>query len=278
MAPPHEEVRLNPSQIAGIRAIILDMDGVLWRGSENIGDLPALFQEITMRRWKFILATNNATRSIAQYVEIFNGLGITIESRHVINSGQAAAHYLKKCYPQGGPLYIIGEEGLISTMVDAGFYQSEEHPLGVLAGLNRQLTYDMLRKACLLIRSGVPFYGTNPDATYPSPEGLIPGAGTVIGAIEIASDVKAHLMGKPSPEMYQLALERLATSPGETLVVGDRLDTDIAGGQVLGCLTGLVLSGVSTLEEVSHWTPPPDLIADDLTSLLEITRIASSDR
>ncbi len=271
MATIHHEMRLTTSQIAAIRAIILDMDGVLWRGSETIGDLPAIFSKMKQRNWKVILATNNATRSIAQYIEKFDNLGVSLETWQVINSGQAAAHYLKQHYPQGGPLYIIGEEGLISTMAEAGFYHSEDHPLGVLAGLNRQLTYEMLRKACLLIRSGVPFYGTNPDATFPSPEGLIPGAGTVIGAIEIASGIKAHLMGKPSPEMYRVALERLNALPSEILVIGDRLDTDIAGGQLLGCLTGMVLSGVSTLEDAHQWTPPPDIIAEDLTCLLDMT-------
>ncbi len=267
-----QEIRLTPAQIAAIRAIILDMDGVLWRGTELIGDLPGLFEEMKRRGWKVLLATNNATRSIAQYVERFKELGITLENWQVINSGQAAAHYLKNCYPQGGPLYIVGEQGLVATLEEAGFYHSEDHPLAVLAGLNRQLTYEMLRKSCLLIRSGVPFYGTNPDATFPSPEGLIPGAGTVIGAIEIASGVKAHLMGKPSPEMYRVALERLGTSPAETLVVGDRLDTDIIGGQVLGCRTGMVLTGVGTLEEAHQMAKPPDLIAEDLTGLLELTR------
>ena len=267
-----EEIHLSISQLDAIQAIILDMDGVLWRGSETIGDLPALFQEMKRRGWKVMLATNNATRSISQYVDKFNDLGVPIESWQVINSGQAAAHYLKQLYPKGGPLYIVGEQGLINTMAEAGFFQSEDHPLGVLAGLNRQLTYEMLKKACLLIRSGLPFYGTNPDATFPTPEGLIPGAGTVIGAIEIASGVQAHLMGKPSPEMYRIAIERLETEPSRTLVVGDRLDTDIAGGQVLGCLTGLVLTGVSTFEEAHRQTNPPDIIAEDLTSLLELTR------
>jgi 4-nitrophenyl phosphatase len=119
----------------------------------------------------------------------------------------------------------------------------------------------------------VPFYGTNPDATYPTPEGLAPGAGTIIGAIEIASGVKAHLMGKPSPDMYRIAIERLGTSPTETLVIGDRLDTDITGGQAAGCLTGLVLTGVSTLADALNFTPRPDLIAEDLTNLLELTRV-----
>lgn len=271
MIPSREYIRLTPQEVSSIRAVILDMDGVLWRGSENIGDLPALFGEMHDRGWKVVLATNNATRSVSQYIDKFNQIGIPLESWQVINSGLAAAYYLKKHYPEGGPLYIVGEEGLISTLAEAGFYQSDNHPLGVLAGLNRQLTYEMLRKACLLIRAGVPFYGTNPDATFPSPEGLIPGAGTVIGAIEIASGVKPLLMGKPSPEMYRVALERLETGPAETLVIGDRLDTDIIGGQVLGCRTGLVLTGVSTLEEALGSTTPPDIIAEDLTSLLSMT-------
>jgi 4-nitrophenyl phosphatase len=273
MNTSQEEIRLSISQIAAIQAIILDMDGVVWRGGESIGDLPALFQEMKRRGWKVMLATNNATRSNSQLIERFVRLGVSLESWQVINSGQAAASYLKKRYPQGGPLYIVGEEGLISTMADAGFFHSEDHPLAVLAGLNRQLTYEMLKQACLFIRSGLPFYGTNPDPTFPSPEGQIPGAGTVIGAIEIAAGVKAHLMGKPSPEMYRVALERLDVEASRTLVVGDRLDTDIEGGQAMGCLTGLVLTGVSTLEEAHQRVPPPDIIAADLTSLLELTCI-----
>jgi len=273
MASIHREIRLTGSQIAAIRAIILDMDGVLWRGVEVLGDLPGLFQEMNRRGWKVMLATNNATRSNAQTFEKFASLGVTLQSWQVINSGQAAAHYLKQCYPEGGPLYIVGEEGLISTMAEAGFYPSEDHPLAVLAGLDRKLTYDKLKIACLLIRSGLPYYGTNPDTTFPTPEGLVPGAGTVIGAIEIASGVKAHLMGKPFPEMYRIALERLKTTPSETLVVGDRLDTDITGGQELGCLTGLVLSGVSTLEDAHCFDHLPDVIAEDLTGLLDLTQV-----
>jgi 4-nitrophenyl phosphatase len=273
MANNHREIRLTGSQIAAIRAIILDMDGVLWRGTEILGDLPALFQEMKQRGWEVVLATNNATRSNAQLIEKFASLGVILDSLQVINSGQAAAHYLKQLYPQGGPLYIVGEEGLINTMAEAGFYPSEDHPLAVLAGLDRELTYDKLRRACLLIRSGLPYFGTNPDTTFPSPEGLVPGAGTVIGAIEIASGVKAHFMGKPFPEMYRMALEQLKTATSETLVVGDRLDTDIAGGQELGCLTGLVLSGVSTLEDAHRFNHLPDVIAEDLTGLLELTQV-----
>jgi 4-nitrophenyl phosphatase len=139
----------------------------------------------------------------------------------------------------------------------------------VVVGIDRQLSYEKLCRATLLIRSGVPFIGANPDRTFPTPEGLIPGAGAILAAIETATSVKPLIMGKPSPAMYQLALERLGTSPAETLVVGDRLETDIAGAQVIGCRTALVLSGVTSEADAYAWQPPPDFIARNLASLVE---------
>ena len=120
-----------------------------------------------------------------------------------------------------------------------------------------------------LIRSGLEFIGTNPDRTYPTPGGLIPGAGAILAAVEAATDICPTIMGKPSPEMYRVAMERLETRPEETLVVGDRLETDIAGGQQLGCKTGLVLSGVTSLQAAHSWIPAPDWIEQDLTALLD---------
>ncbi len=134
--------------------------------------------------------------------------------------------------------------------------------------MDRGINFDKMKRATLLIRSGVPFYATNPDRTYPTPAGLIPGAGALIGALEIATDVTPIIAGKPNPTLYEFALERLGTNPEETLVVGDRLETDILGGQKLGCLTALVLSGIATLREAEAYTPPVDFIFADLESLV----------
>jgi 4-nitrophenyl phosphatase len=136
--------------------------------------------------------------------------------------------------------------------------------------MDRSLTYAKLRRATLLIRAGVPFLGTNPDRTFPTPEGLVPGAGAILAALEAATYRQPLIMGKPQPEIYRAALLRMGVSPSETLVVGDRPDTDIAGGQALGCFTALLLSGVTSEDCARAWQPPPDLIAADLSSLLTL--------
>jgi 4-nitrophenyl phosphatase len=134
--------------------------------------------------------------------------------------------------------------------------------------MDRCLTYDQLARATLLIRSGLPFIGTNPDRSFPTPQGLVPGVGAILAAVETASDVKPVIVGKPQPEMYRFALERLGLTPQETLVVGDRAETDILGAQKIGCRTALVLSGVTSPQAAQDWKPAPDWIGPDLTSLL----------
>lgn len=136
--------------------------------------------------------------------------------------------------------------------------------------MDRKISFEKMRRATLLVRSGVPFYGTNPDRTFPTPEGLIPGAGSILGALEIATDVTPIIAGKPNPTLYEFALERLGTKPVETLAVGDRLETDILGGQRLGCPTALVLSGIATREEANSYTPAIDFIVPDLSDLLDL--------
>ena len=135
-------------------------------------------------------------------------------------------------------------------------------------GIDRGIDFAKLREATLLIRRGLPFYGTNPDLTFPTPEGLIPGAGSFLALLSAASGVNPIVAGKPEPFILEFALERLATPRERTLVVGDRLETDIAGGQAIGCSTALVLSGVSTAEMGEAWNPQVDIITQDLTSLL----------
>ena len=158
---------------------------------------------------------------------------------------------------------------MINTLAKYGFYQDTQDVLAVVAGLDRQVTYDKLARATLLIRSGAMFVGTNADRTLPMPEGLLPGAGSILAALETATDVQPVVVGKPEPEMYLFALERLKTSPAETLIVGDRLDTDITGAQKIGCHTALLLSGVANETDARNWQPAPDIIAPDLTGLLE---------
>lgn len=252
-----------------LKALILDMDGVIWRGKQPIGDLAGVFSRIAGLGLKFIFATNNATGSLSQYHQKLHSMGVLVDTDQILNSPLAVADYLKRQFPAGGPVYIIGEDGVREALDQAGFFPADVDVLAVVVGLDRKFTYDKLRTAALLIQRGVPFIGTNPDKTYPSPDGLTPGAGSLLAAIETASGVSPKIMGKPYPHLFQLALSRLKTHPTETLVVGDRLDTDILGGYNAGCKTAFVLSGVHTREDLPGWQPQPDFIAGSLTDLVE---------
>jgi len=251
-----------------IESLILDMDGVLWRENAPIGDLPGTFKRFEALGLKVILATNNGTRTPEQYLEKMAGFGVPLQKSQVVNSAIALAHLLKKRFPGGGPVYILGEIGLVTALESAGFYHSEENVLAVIGSMDRKIDFWKLKQATLLIRAGAPFYFTNPDRTYPTPEGLIPGAGSILAALEAATDVKAVIAGKPSPALFEFALERLGTPPETTLVVGDRLETDILGGQAVGCKTAAVLSGVLTRQEAETWQPKIDLILLELADLV----------
>jgi len=251
-----------------IQALILDMDGVIWRKHHPIGDLQKIFQTVSSLNLKYVFATNNSTETVDSYVSILKSNGIPVEKHQVITSATATAQYLKEKFPDGGNIYIVGMEGLATTLKDYGFSIGAEDARAVVVGMDRTLTYDKLVTATLLIRGGAPYIGTNPDKTFPTPEGLVPGAGSMLAAIETATDVKPLIIGKPQGTMFIQALQTLGIQPENSLVVGDRLETDIAGGQAANCQTALVLSGVSTEEAGNAWTPKVDMIAKDLETLI----------
>lgn len=253
----------------GIKAIILDMDGVLWKSNEPLCDLDQLFQNFKANNLNFLFATNNALRTVTQYIEKFNSLGVKVTEEQILTSSMATGYLLSKDFPEGGPVYIMGSPALQATLLDYNFPFTEDHPIAVVGGLDPNVSYDRLKKASLFIQSGIPFYFTNTDATYPTPEGLCPGAGTFLAALETASGVKAKIAGKPLPFLFEACLQRLGTSPAETLTIGDRLETDILGGFRAGCKTALVLSGVSTRQDLLNWTPKPDFVLDNLMQLFD---------
>jgi 4-nitrophenyl phosphatase len=179
---------------------------------------------------------------------------------------------LAQKYPKGTKIFMIGEDGIRVALEEKGFevLSTSNAPEAkvVVMGIDRGITFDKMREASLLVRSGVPFYATNPDKTFPTPRGEIPGAGAWLSVVTTATEVEPIIAGKPFPFMMELSLEILGTQKEETLVVGDRLETDIAAGQAVGCPTALVLSGVSTKSQAVIWQPQIDMIADDLSSLI----------
>lgn len=263
--------------VSRLRGLILDMDGVIWQKYQPLGDLRTIFERIAAGGWRVILATNNSTQSPANYLERLEGFGVKLAPWQVINSSQATARYLSAKHPSGGWVYIMGEDGLHQALARAGFQHSsvEEEVLAVVVGLNLGMDYGTIARAAKLIRGGAAFIGTNPDKTFPTPQGLHPGAGVMLAAVEAASGVKPTVIGKPQSGMYRVALELLGTSPAETLVVGDRLETDIAGAQKVGCHTALVLSGVTSLKEAQSWSPKPNIIAQNLVEVLDVLMSAN---
>lgn len=253
-----------------IAGLIIDMDGVLWRDSEPIGDLPFIFNKLRSSGLKFILATNNATRTVKEYHEKIQKFGVTLEDWQVITSAEATGIFLNHKYSDELNAYVIGQPSLKETLRFYGINVIDETATDVdvvVASLDYALTYEKLKHATLLVHSGCELIGTNSDATFPTPEGLIPGSGTVIGALEIATQRQATMIGKPEPLLYQMALDRLNLESREVLGIGDRLETDIAGAQAAFIHTALVLTGVSTQEQAECYHPSPEIISTSFTEI-----------
>jgi 4-nitrophenyl phosphatase len=257
-----------------LKGLILDMDGVLWTDSAPIGDLPRIFSRMKELNLAVAMATNNSTRTVDQYVEKLHALGVEVEPWQVVTSSLAVAEMMSRQFPAGTPVFAIGEQGLVDALKAKNFevLSTEEAPRAeaVVVGIDRKVSFEKMSEATLLVRAGKPFFATNPDKTFPTPRGQIPGAGAWLSVIITATEVQPAVAGKPYPYLLELARERLGTSKEATYVVGDRLETDIAGGQALGCPTALVLSGVSTLAQAQAWRPRIDLIAENLASLVGV--------
>jgi 4-nitrophenyl phosphatase len=256
-----------------VRGLILDMDGVLWKDALPIGDLPKVFEAITRRGLSVVTVTNNATKTASQYVEKFRGFGVKLNAAQVITSSEATADTLAQRFGGKGLVFVVGEQGLIDALTARGFRATTDpadpRPVNAVVGsLDRELTYSKLQAACAHVRRGAAFYGTNPDPTFPTPTGLIPGAGSILAAIGAAAEVSPTVIGKPSSHMFEAAARRMRLSSDEILVVGDRLATDVAGGQAFGARTALVLSGVSSEEQARTWRPAPTLVVENLGRLL----------
>lgn len=256
-----------------LRSLVLDVDGVLMRGSHRLPGAAELLELLDRQGTPFVLLTNNSSRTATQVSAHLLELGLDVTPERILTSSAAAAMYLRRLRPQGGRVFVIGEEGLSQPLQEAGFEPAESGDADyVVLGVDRGINYEKLKRATLLLRAGVPFIATNPDTTYPSPEGLVPGAGALIAALTAASGIAPLVIGKPSPSAFQMALLRVGGEPATSAAIGDRLDTDIAGGKSAGMWTILVLSGVSTRQELAASSAQPDWVFDSLELLADALR------
>lgn len=267
-------------ELGAIEAVVSDLDGVVWRGDEMLPGAVDFFSVLRSRGMRMAFATNNSGKTPAQYVARLTAVGIPVEEHQIVTSGVVTARYLAEHHAPGTVVHVLGNPGLRSVIAAQGFtVTGHEDRVGdypkaavVVASIDRELSYDRLAAAMAAILAGADFIGTNGDPTLPVVGGLLPGSGTVIAALEAATGRRAKLMGKPEAPMFAHALEVLGSGPGRTLMIGDRLDTDILGARRAGLLTALVLTGSTTSRQAAESAggSAPDLVCDGLPALLRL--------
>lgn len=250
-----------------IRNLIIDMDGVLWRGNQPLPGLKEFFNFLRRREIRFVLATNNSSQTPEQYVAKLARMGVAVGRDDILTSAQAAALYLASIAPKGASVYTIGEAGLTEALTERGFKLSPDGAPYVLVGMDRGLSWDKLARATLNIRAGATFIGTNPDRTLPTEQGITHGNGAVLAALQAATDVAPIIVGKPEPTMYHQAQIRLGGSGLDTAALGDRLETDILGAVRAGIASILVLSGVATRQQLAQVDYRPNWVFDGVSEL-----------
>lgn len=264
--------------LAHVKVAILDGDGVLWRSTAMLPGVPDIFTFFEEAGIPYILATNNSTQTVQGYVDKLTALGIKAGPENIVTSATAAADYLQVTFGPDIRLHIVGEPGLHEIMLAAGYPNHMAAVDVVVAGMDRDLTYEKLRRAAAFIRNGAVFIGTNGDRTFPVPEGLAPGAGSLLAALEASTGQKPRIIGKPEPTMFEMALRRLGVAPQEALMVGDRLETDILGAERAGMLTALMMSGVTNEETLARSDIQPDAVFAHVGALLDTWRRVRSVR
>jgi 4-nitrophenyl phosphatase len=255
--------------LSTLKGLILDMDGVLWHGDDPLEGLKPFFDLLDEKKIRYVMATNNPSKHPAGFAEKARSFGITIDTEDIISSAVATAHYLRKHFPQGTRVHVIGEPALKECVAEAGYELANEDVKVVVAALERALTYETIKRGVLLIRSGAIFLGTNGDPSYPTEEGFVPGSGMMVTALAASADKKPIIMGKPERPIFDLAMERLGLPADQVASVGDRLDTDILGAQRVGLHTILLLTGIASKEDLLVSDISPTWVFNNLLELTE---------
>jgi len=259
-----------------LRTYIFDLDGVIYRGDELQAGAAETIRTLLSRSKRVYFLTNNSTLSRRDYARKLTRLGIPTGPDVIMTSAYAAALYLKEQEPRGCTAYVVGESGIRDELRAVGVHVVSRLDNGaadfVVVGLDRRFNYRKLLEAQQAILGGAEFIATNGDPTFPLEEGLIaPGGGSIVSAIQTATGVEARVIGKPQTYSLEKIMALAGTRPDESIIIGDRLDTDIGLGKKAGAHTALVLTGVTTEDEARNAPPEmkPDRIIRSLLELLE---------
>jgi 4-nitrophenyl phosphatase len=252
-----------------IKLVAFDLDGVIYRGGVLLPGVAAALAAALARGIEYRFVTNNSTAHREEVAARLAGLGLPASAAQILTSGAVSAHFLRTRLPVGARLLVVGETGLMRELREAGFEVAHAGdaalsradttrpadappapPAAVVVGLDRSFTYAALTAGQHAILRGALFLATNEDATVPQPDGVDPGAGSLVAAVATAAGAAPIVMGKPGLALAEALAVGTGIVAAETLFVGDRLDTDIEMGERAGMVTALVLTGVSTVEDV----------------------------
>ncbi|MBN2324882.1 MAG: TIGR01457 family HAD-type hydrolase [Spirochaetes bacterium] len=248
------------------KSFIMDMDGVIYYGNKLIDGAKEFIGKLKEHSSKYLFLTNNSSQTPLDLSKKLRILGVDVSPENIHTAALAVAAFLDG-QKKGGSAYVIGDPGLLHALHEVGYNITEFNPDYVIMGDTRAYSLEMIQKACKFIKEGARFIGTNPDLTGPSDFGIVPSVGSLTAPIERATGVKPYFIGKPNPLIMRTALRRLGAHSDETIMIGDRMDTDIIAGIETGLETILVLTGVTSRDDVARYPYQPTRICDSIKDI-----------
>jgi NagD protein len=252
--------------MGGPKHYVMDMDGVIIRGSQPVPGAVEFIARLKARGLRFLVLTNNSMFTPRDLANRLRYLGINVPDDRVYTSGLATARFLHSQRPNG-TAYVIGEAGLTTALHDVGYVLSELEPDYVVLGETATYSFERITKGIRLILGGSRFIATNPDPVGPVEGGLAPATGSVAALIERATGVAPYYVGKPNPLMLRSALRVIDAHSEDTVMIGDRMDTDVIMGLESGLETILVLTGVTTRDQVDRFPYRPARILESVAEV-----------
>jgi NagD protein len=251
---------------------ICDMDGVVYHGNRLLPGAYEFVEWLKAEEKKFLFLTNSSERSPLELKQKLSRLGVEVGEEHFYTSALATAGFIATA-TSGCSAYVIGEAGLINALYNAGISMNDVNPEYVVVGESPSYSYAKIEKAVSLVRGGARLVGTNPDLTGPGEGGIVPACGSLIAPIELATGSKAYFAGKPNPLMMRHAIKKLGCRREESVIIGDRMDTDIVAGVESEIDTVLVLSGVTERDDLHRFAYQPKVV---LSGVSEIPGLAGA--
>ncbi len=245
-----------------IRALLLDLDGTVYRGAAEVPGAGAFVRAMQARGVRCLFVTNRANRSAATVAAQIRSYGVPCADADVLTTAETTAEWVR-----GKRCHLIGETGIREAFAAEGITLDDQRPDCVVVSLDSAFDYAKLTTACRLIHGGAQFILTNPDRWLRLEDGIVPGAGAIGAAVAAASDATPVVIGKPEPHLFVRALRLLDLTPAEAVAVGDNLETDIAAAHRAGLRSALMLTGVSTRTDAARAVPPPTWICADYAEL-----------